>query len=76
MDAHRHDEMEKNKFYFLDNAGFLYTAIASSRISAVYRISAKLTQAVDAVKLQKALDRTILRCPYFQVNLNRGFFWY
>lgn len=76
MDVHRHDEMEKNKFYFLDNAGFLYTAIASSRISAVYRISVKLTQVVDAVKLQEALDRTIHRFPYFQVNLKRGFFWY
>ncbi len=76
MEDHTDKEMEKNKFYFLDNAGFLYTAIASSRISAVYRITAKLAQAVDPLKLQEALDRTILRFPYFQVNLKRGFFWY
>lgn len=76
MENYGNKEMEKNKFYFLDNAGFLYTAIASSRISAVYRITVQLIENVDVLKLQEALDQTILRFPYFQVNLKRGFFWY
>lgn len=76
MDNYEKNEVQKNKYYFLDNAGFLYTAIASSRISAVYRITAQLFEKVDFIKLQEALDRTIVRFPYFQVTLKRGFFWY
>lgn len=69
-------DKKKHSFYALDNAGFLYTAIASSRMSAVYRMSAGLTKDVDPQILQQALDHVITRFPYFQVTLKRGFFWY
>ncbi|WKY47191.1 hypothetical protein Q5O24_12600 [Eubacteriaceae bacterium ES3] len=69
-------QKEKHSFYSLDQAGFLYTAIASSRMSAVYRMSAGLNEAVDPQILQEALDHVIIRFPYFQVSLKRGFFWY
>ncbi|WP_243135858.1 hypothetical protein [Acetobacterium tundrae] len=70
------EKQHKNNFYSLDNAGFLYTAIASSRMSTVYRISVGLSDQVDATILQKALEQIIHRFPYFQVTLKRGFFWY
>jgi len=68
--------MAGKKWYRLDNAGKLYPSIASTRRSTVFRLSAKISQQVDQVQLQKALDRTIVRFPYYQVNLKRGLFWY
>ena len=45
-------------------------------MSTVYRITVGLTEAVDPVILQMALEKIIHRFPYFQVTLKRGFFWY
>ncbi|MBK5244622.1 MAG: hypothetical protein JJE18_06305 [Eubacteriaceae bacterium] len=71
-----YEKQPKLKFYSLDNAGVLYTAIASSRMSTVYRMTVGLCEAVDPVILQKALEQIIHRFPYFQVTLKRGVFWY
>ena len=70
------DKSAKKKFYSLDNAGVLYTAIASSRMTTVYRMTVELSEAVEPLTLQKALEQIIHRFPYFQVTLKRGFFWY
>ncbi|KNZ42348.1 hypothetical protein [Acetobacterium bakii] len=70
------DKPQKLKFYSLDNAGVMYTAIASSRMSTVYRMTVGLNEVVDPAMLQKALDVIIPRFPYFQVTLKRGLFWY
>ncbi len=70
------EKVLKKKFYSLDNAGVLYTAIASSRMSTVYRMTAELSEVIRPEILQEALERIIHRFPYFQVTLKRGFFWY
>ena len=70
------EKNHRNKFYSLDNAGFLYTSIASSRMSTVYRMTVGLAEAVDKAALQQALEQIIHRFPYFQVTLKRGLFWY
>lgn len=68
---------EKHKrWYKLDNAGTMYSSIASSRSSTVYRMSFGLKEAVDPEVLQKALDNVMVRFPYFNVTLRRGFFWH
>jgi len=68
--------MERQNWYKLDNAGKLYPSIASTRRSTVFRLSAKLTKTINPEILQKALDQTIKRFPYYKVNLKRGLFWY
>ena len=50
------DKSAKKKFYSLDNAGVLYTAIASSRMTTVYRMTVELSEAVEPLTLQKALE--------------------
>lgn len=70
------DNDNRNNWYQLDNAGILYSAIASSRSSTVFRLTIGLDHDVDPEVLQRALDNTMPRFPYFQVNLKRGFFWY
>ncbi len=60
----------------LDNAAKIYPT-ASSRLSpVVFRLSARLRAPVRLSALQKAADALVRRCPYFQVHLRRGLFWY
>lgn len=70
------DRQPKKGWYKLDNAGTLYSSIASSRVSTVFRMTVGLTEEVDLGALQKALDNVMVRFPYFNVTLRRGFFWY
>lgn len=68
--------MPRKSWYTLDNAGALYSSIASSRLSTVYRMTAVLNDKVDPAALQKALDAVMPRFPYLNVTLRRGLFWY
>jgi hypothetical protein len=63
-------------WYKLDNAGKIYPAILSSRITSLFRISATLKEPVNLDMLEEANNRTIRRFPYFQVSLKPGLFWY
>ncbi len=65
-----------NDWFSLDNAAKLYPAIHSQRLPMVFRVSAVLTSPVNVTRLQAALDRLILRFPYYKVRLRAGFFWY
>ncbi len=60
----------------LDNAAKIYPSSFSVRSPAVFRMSVRLRAPVRVSALQQALRRVLLRCPYFQVYLKRGFFWY
>lgn len=63
-------------WYKLDNAGLLYSALQREDYSALYRFSAWMTDPVDPVALQKAIDRCMPRFPGFAVRIRRGAFWY
>lgn len=64
------------RWYRLDNAAKLFPAVESVRITTLFRVSATLDEEVDPERLQKALEQTIPRFPYFRVRLKRGLFWY
>ena len=66
---------EKPSWYPLDNAGVLYSAIQKEHYSAIYRFSAVMTEKVDPVALQRAVDKTMPRFPGFLVRIKRGAFW-
>ena len=53
-------KQEKKTWYPLDNAGVLYSALQKERYSAVYRFSAVMTQTVDPLALQRAVQKTPL----------------
>lgn len=59
----------------LDNAGVLYSAIQKEKYSAIYRFSAVMTERVDPIALQRAVDKTMPRFPGFRVRLKKGAFW-
>ncbi len=67
--------MAQRKWYRMDNAGVLYSALQSDTYSPVYRFSAVLDAPVDPAALQRAVDRTMPRFPTFDLRLCRGAFW-
>ncbi|MFW6214379.1 MAG: hypothetical protein ACOC45_00400 [Alkalispirochaetaceae bacterium] len=66
----------ENRWYRLDNAAKLFPAVESPRITTLFRVSATLAEPVEPELLQRALEASIDRFPYFRVRLRRGFFWY
>jgi len=76
--SHKRDEKKKEipEWYRLDNAAKIFPAIISKRMTSLFRISATLKQPINLSRLQQALDDMIKRCPYFNVRLKAGMFWY
>ena len=65
-----------SKWYRLDNAGILYSALQKEEYSAIYRFSALMERDVDPAALQHAIDRCMPRFPSFAVRIRKGAFWY
>jgi hypothetical protein len=60
----------------LDNAAKIYPTASSKLSPAVFRLSARLRAPIRLSALQQAVDALVRRCPYYQVHLRRGLFWY
>lgn len=73
--SRRHD-IPVPKWLKLDNAAKIYPATRSDTWMAVYRLSITLKEDIDRGVLQKALDATVQRIPFFAYRLKRGLFWY
>jgi NRPS condensation-like uncharacterized protein len=69
--------MDRKPYWFrLDNAAKIFPAVSDRELTSVFRISFHLKQAVKISALQKALEKTYERFPYFNVHLKHGFFWH
>ena len=60
----------------LDNTANLFPVIAGDSLTNTYRIACTLTEDVDPVLLQKALDIVTPKIPGFNLRLRNGVFWY
>ena len=60
----------------LDNTAHLFPVIAGEQMSNVYRISVTLTEMIDPVLLQQALDTVLPQFDGFNLRLRRGVFWH
>jgi hypothetical protein len=69
-----HDET--GTWYILDNAAIIMPSVTNAVETKLFRLSATLTEDIDAVLLQSALDAVVARFPYFAVELRRGLFWH
>ena len=68
---------EENKRWMkLDNAAKIYPAAKSRNWTALFRLSALLTEPVDPMLLARAQQSTLRRFPGFALRLRHGFFWY
>ena len=66
----------KLRWMRLDNAAKIYPAAQSRNWSNSFRLSATLTEKIDATVMQSALDVTVRRFPSMAVRLCTGVFWY
>jgi hypothetical protein len=66
----------KNDWMRLDNAAKIYPAAKSRNWTALFRLSADLTEPVEPGILREALRRTTGRFPHLATRLRRGVFWY
>jgi len=60
----------------LDNTAHLFPAISTKRTTNVFRQSVVLTETIEPLILQLALEKVIKLFPAFKVRLRTGFFWY
>lgn len=70
------DSIPEPDWLRLDNAAKIYPPAYSDHAPEVFRVGVTLAKPVRINALQRALERTIARCPYYQVHLRRGLFWY
>lgn len=64
------------KWFKLDNAAKLYPAVATSRWSSIFRMSAELTEPIVPALLQQAANKVLSRFPSLKVRMRKGVFWY
>ena len=62
-------------WYRLDNSAKIYPAITSDRQTTLFRLTFTLKASINPEKLQKALENSYSRFPYYNVSLRKGFFW-
>ena len=60
----------------IDNAANIYPASLSKHYASLYRMSVTLTEPVDTVLLQHALETVSERIPTFRCELRAGAFWW
>lgn len=63
-------------WFRLDNAAKIYPSSHSETSPEIFRVSMTLRDPIRVSALEAALARLIRRCPYYQVRLKRGLFWY
>ncbi|MGL4483326.1 MAG: alcohol acetyltransferase [Anaerovoracaceae bacterium] len=62
-------------WYKLDVAANLFPSVTSNKNSSVFRVATVLTEPVDSIVLQKAVNAIMPRYPIFFMKLRKGFFW-
>jgi hypothetical protein len=71
--ANKHKERLWTK---LDNAALIYPATMNTRWTALFRLSATLTEPIDVDILSVAQRIALQRIPLYASKLKRGLFWF
>ena len=66
---------EDKPWFRIDNAATLYAAARRKDWTRTFRTAVVLDSKIDPVILQKALEDTAKRFPFFCVQLRDGMFW-
>lgn len=59
----------------LDNAATIYPSTLSRKYASMFRLTITLSEKIDRVILNKALNNVIKRFPSFRYKLKQGLFW-
>ena len=72
----RKEKGQRKNWVRLDNASNIFLAAMSTRDTKVFRMSAEVSETVDPLLLQEALEKVYEDYLLFHSVLRRGFFWY
>lgn len=64
------------KWSRLDNAAKIFPPTSNKRDTKVFRFACELTEEVDGILLQQAVEQTLPAFPVYQSILKKGLFWY
>ena len=69
---------KESKLYWrrLDNSAKIFPISTGKKYSTVFRLSAVLKEKIDPKLLEKAVNETLEKYPFFKVRMKPGFFWY
>jgi hypothetical protein len=67
---------ESSDWLTLDNAAKIYPSSSTDEAPQVFRLTCDFLRPIRYEALEEALAAMMYRCPYFQVSLKRGLFWY
>ena len=67
---------KNNGWQRLDNAAKIFPSNSTKSDTKVFRFCCELTEPVDPVLLQPALEATLESFPLYRAVLKRGLFWY
>lgn len=69
--------MKRNLYWYpVDNAGKIFPAVSKDSRSSVFRLSFYLSEVIDPVLLEQAVNDILPRFEPFAVELKSGLFWY
>jgi len=60
----------------LDNAAKIFPSVSGIRQTQYFRLAVRLTEDIDPIRLQNALEAVLPAFPAFQTRLKPGFFWF
>ena len=63
-------------FIALDNSALIYPPTEAAFNANTFRISIDLKEAIEPERLKQAFEDLLKRCPYVNVTMKKGFFWY
>lgn len=63
------------RWFKLDNAALMYPITAYSESNSVFRVGVQLTDRVDPVALQQAINEVFVRYPTMTGTIKNGLFW-
>lgn len=64
-----------SRWFRIDNAGKIFRAVSKVSNTSIFRVSMIMTEPVQQIILQEALDIVLKRFPTLAVKLQRGVFW-
>ena len=71
-----HTDLEHKGWMSLDNAAKIFPPVISKSLSSVFRIGCELSHAIRISALNRSVEETCKRFPYYLTSLHKGFFWY
>lgn len=67
---------DNRKWYRLDSSGYMYPMIRTRDVQSLFALSARLDRDVEPEILDRAVNETFKRYPYFKVKIKQGLFRY